>query len=172
MPQWKGLLTIGLSMALNVGLMNSSLQTLTLSLNQIIRSALPVLTCILSYFVEGKEPTRYEMSALAVLSVGVAAAVAGGSIGGSTHGIILACLATLFQSLMITFSSKVLSNKIETFHLVFYQSPIILVALLPLAVAMEMEKLRSNLAFQFYTVAIILVATSVLALVSAQQHQA
>lgn len=170
LPQWKGLVVIGASMALNVSCMNASLQTLSLSLNQVIRSALPVLTSTLSFFVEGKRPTHYELAALSVLSVGVGVAVAGGTLAGSTRGILLCSVATLFQSLMLTFSGRVLSKKIDTFNLVFYQAPVALACLLPAALAMELLQFRQHLELQLYTVSLILGVTSVLALVREEQR--
>ena len=73
--QWKGLVCIGSFLALNIALNNISLIDISLSLNQVIRSSIPVVTCLLAIVVEGKVPGEREGWSLVMLTVGVMIAV-------------------------------------------------------------------------------------------------
>lgn len=104
--RWRGILYIGTFMAMQLGLNNVSLQDISLTLNQIIRSAIPVVTCILAIAVEKKVPTRREVVSLVVLSVGVMVAVYQGNVGGRAYAIIFCFASTLCHGSMMTFSGK------------------------------------------------------------------
>jgi hypothetical protein len=107
--QWRGVAFIGAFLAVNIGLNNISLLGITLSLNQVIRSAIPVVTCALAVVVEGVRPSGEEAGALVVLSAGVMIAMWQGAVGGSP-GSILCCVAgTISNGAMMTFSSRLLS---------------------------------------------------------------
>ena len=100
--QWKGILYIGAFMALNIALNNLSLLDISLSLNQIIRSAIPVVTCTLAIIVEGKIPTRQEATALIILTSGVMMAVWQGSVTGKPYAIALCVVGTICNGAMMT----------------------------------------------------------------------
>jgi len=129
--QWKGILYIGAFMALNIALNNLSLLDISLSLNQIIRSAIPVVTCTLAIFVESKIPTGQEATALTMLTVGVMIAVWQNSVSGKISGVVLCIAATVCNGATMTFSSKLLSEKLDIVRLTFYTAPISLACLLP-----------------------------------------
>jgi drug/metabolite transporter (DMT)-like permease len=74
--QRNGLLLIGTCFALNIGLNNMSLLSISLSLNQIIRSAIPVVAAAASFYLEGRRVSRLELIALLILIFGVAMTVA------------------------------------------------------------------------------------------------
>eukprot|EP00891_Asterochloris_glomerata_P001266 jgi/Astpho2/1266/Aster-07111 len=135
--QWKGLVAIGLFLAANISLNNLSLVLITLSLNQVIRSAMPVAVAMLSAVIEHKIPTLTEVAALTVLSIGVMIAVWEGSVTGSVTGLIL-CIAALFSNAaMISTTGKVLSEKLDVLRLAFYTAPISCSVLLPLFIVRE-----------------------------------
>jgi drug/metabolite transporter (DMT)-like permease len=135
--QWRGVAFIGAFLAVNIGLNNISLLGITLSLNQVIRSAIPVVTCALAVLVEGVQPSREEAGALVVLSAGVMIAMWQGAVGGSP-GSILCCVAgTISNGAMMTFSSKLLSEKLDVVRLTFYTAPVSLACLLPLCLWRE-----------------------------------
>ncbi|PSC73348.1 Drug Metabolite transporter superfamily [Micractinium conductrix] len=127
--QWVGLCAIGACMSLNIVLNNVSLVGISLSLNQIIRSSLPVVVCVLGVVVEGKHPTRQELGALVVLTIGVMLAVWQGAVTGQPHAI-LACMSSVVcGAIYMTFISKLLSEKLDVVHLTFYTAPVSLACL-------------------------------------------
>ena len=104
--QWRGLLGIGAFLACGISLNNISLMDISLSLNQVIRSSIPVVTCLLSMAVEGKVPSGLEATSLVVLSTGVMIAVWEGTVAGQPLGIVFCVLGTLSSGLMVTFSGE------------------------------------------------------------------
>ena len=133
--QWKGFVAIGLYMALNISLNNSSLVEMTLSLNQVIRASIPVFTCLLAIVVENKRPTQSEALSLLVLTAGVMVAVWEGTVAGSPRAVALCVAGTISNALMMTTSGRVLSEKVDVLRLTFYTAPVSLAALLPAFVA-------------------------------------
>ena len=129
--QWKGFVAIGLFMALNISLNNSSLVEMTLSLNQVIRASIPVFTCVLAVAIEGKKPTQKEALSLLVLTFGVMIAVWEGTVAGSPRGVALCLAGTVSNALMMTTSGKVLSERVDALRLTFYTAPVSLAALAP-----------------------------------------
>ena len=129
--QWKGFVAIGLFMALNISLNNSSLVEMTLSLNQVIRASIPVFTCVLAVAIEGKRPSRKEALSLLVLTLGVMIAVWEGTVAGSPRGVALCLAGTVSNALMMTTSGKVLSERVDALRLTFYTAPVSLAALAP-----------------------------------------
>lgn len=59
----------------NIALNNMSLVFLSLSLSQIIRSGIPVVTALLGAVIEGKVPTAFELVSLVILTAGVVLSV-------------------------------------------------------------------------------------------------
>ena len=135
--QWVGLLFIGSSMALNIALNNISLLYVSLALNQIIRSSIPVVTCIMSILVEQKFPCRMESLSLLILCFGVVIVVWEGSVSGQPLGIFLCLLGTISNALMMTLSSKLLSQKFDVIRLTFYTAPVSLMCLIPFMLRTE-----------------------------------
>jgi drug/metabolite transporter (DMT)-like permease len=154
--QWRGIVYIGSFMALNIGearalqaldhcvlpmyanyhaspaaLNNLSLLDISLSLSQIIRSAIPVVACILAVLVEHKYPTNWEAGSLAILCLGVMLAVWQGTVTGKPYAILFSISATVSNGLMMTFSSKLMSEKLDVMRLTFYMSPVSLACLVP-----------------------------------------
>lgn len=135
--QWRGIVCIGLFMAVNITLNNSSLQDITLTLNQIIRSATPVVTCALSVVVEGRRPARQEILSLMVLTLGVMIVVWRSDASGKLCAIILCAVGTVCNGAMMTFSGKLMSEKLDVIRLTFYTAPVSLVVLAPLCIRYE-----------------------------------
>ena len=59
----------------NIALNNMSLVFLSLSLSQIIRSGIPVMTALLGAVIEKKIPTPFELLSLLILTAGVVLSV-------------------------------------------------------------------------------------------------
>lgn len=148
--QWKGIVYIGCFMALNIALNNISLLDISLSLNQIIRSSIPVVTCVLAIYVEGTWPSHNEFVSLVVLAGGVMIAVWQGSVFGSPRGIMFCLYGTVSNAAMMTFSGKLLSEKLDVVRLTFYTAPVALLCLLPFAFFLEYESLVSYITKEGY----------------------
>eukprot|EP00192_Tetraselmis_astigmatica_P005891 CAMPEP_0117695964 /NCGR_PEP_ID=MMETSP0804-20121206/28427_1 /TAXON_ID=1074897 /ORGANISM="Tetraselmis astigmatica, Strain CCMP880" /LENGTH=455 /DNA_ID=CAMNT_0005510085 /DNA_START=62 /DNA_END=1428 /DNA_ORIENTATION=+ len=129
---WKGIVGIGCFMAVNISFNNLSLVYITLSLNQLIRASLPVLTAMMAVLVEGKAFRGDEFLSLCLLAVGTMLTVYE-----EWHPPILVGLFS--NALMMTFSGKILGEKLDVFRLTFYTSPVSMVVLLPFLYANEWE---------------------------------
>lgn len=140
--QWKGLVCIGAFLALNIALNNISLIDISLSLNQVIRSSIPVVTCLLAIVVEGKVPGEREGWSLVMLTVGVMIAVWQGTVAGKPHAIVYCVVGTVCNAAMMTFSGKLLSEKLDVVRLTFYTAPVSLLCLAPFMVYMELDAFR------------------------------
>ena len=139
---WPGILAIGCFFAINIGFNNISMLSITLSLNQVIRAGIPIVTAIGSVFIENKVPTRKEFIALAFLFAGVGIACYEGSdTKGSFFGILLCILGTISNGLMMASVGKILSEKVDVIRLTFYTAPITCLVLLPFYVSMESSRL-------------------------------
>ena len=129
--QGRGIAAVGFFKVMNIVLNNASLVYITLSLNQIIRSAIPVITAGVGVFVENKIPTGPELSSLLLLTSGVVLSVWEGSITGSVTGITIALSSTLSGAAMLSFSGKILSEKLDVLRLTFYTAPVSVGVLVP-----------------------------------------
>lgn len=135
---WTGFLAIGVFFAVNIGFNNISMLSITLSLNQVIRAGIPIVTAVGSIFIENKPPSRKESIALVLLFIGVGIACYEGSdTRGSVIGIILCILGTISNGLMMSSIGKILSEKVDVLRLTFYTAPITCLAILPFYAAME-----------------------------------
>ncbi|KAK9807025.1 hypothetical protein WJX72_010960 [[Myrmecia] bisecta] len=140
--QWKGLLCIGAFMAMNIGLNNLSLVEISLSLNQVIRASLPVVTAAAAVLVERKVPTRGELLALLLLTCGVVVAIFEGQASGNGFGIALCVAGTLCSAGMMTTASKILSEKLDVLLLTFYTAPVSCCVLMPFFYSRELDRFR------------------------------
>jgi len=153
--------TPGAFLALNIALNNISLIDISLSLNQVIRSSIPVVTCLLAIVVEGKVPGEREGWALVMLTVGVMIAVWQGTVAGKPHAIMYCVMGTVCNAAMMTFSGKLLSEKLDVVRLTFYTAPISLMCLAPFMAILEMDAFRVYFAQHFNDVLGIIVLSSV-----------
>ncbi|KDD72440.1 hypothetical protein H632_c3342p0, partial [Helicosporidium sp. ATCC 50920] len=162
--QWKGVVYIGVFMALNIGLNNLSLLDISLTLNQVIRSAIPVVTCLLAMVVENHFPSMREASNLVLLTLGVMLAVWQGKLAGSRASIALCVAGTISNGAMMTFSGKLLKEKLDIVRLTFYTAPISLACLLPFFWRFERAGFGEFYAAHRTDVVGIILVTSVVAL--------
>ena len=109
-------------------LMIVSLQVyIELTLNQIIRSGIPVFTAGLGVVVEKKMPTRIEMVGITILTAGVVTCLyEGSSVTGSLQGILMCLASTICGAAMLSFSGAVLdpNEKMDPVRLNFYCAPV------------------------------------------------
>lgn len=130
--QWPGLLFISLCFAVNVGLNNVSLLSISLSLNQVIRASIPVFTAIGSVVIEKRPPSRQEFLSLIVLVGGVSIAVWEGSgTKASFYGVVLCIIGTMCNGLAMSSIGKLLTEKLDVLRLTFYTAPLTLFVLVP-----------------------------------------
>lgn len=162
--QWKGIFFIGAFLALNIGLNNISLLEISLSLNQVIRSSIPVVTCILGITVENRIPTKAEATSLVVLTLGVMIAVWQGSLAGQPWAIVVCIIGTISNGAMMTFSGKVLAEKLDVVRLTFYTAPVSCMCLMPFYWTFEKRKFAVYFAERQEAVVAIILVTSIIAL--------
>lgn len=140
--QWLGIVCIGVFFAINIGFNNVSLLSISLSLNQVIRASIPVVTCIASISIEGKKPSREEFLSLFILASGVGVAVYEGSGNrAGMVGILICIVGTICNGLMMSFSGKVMSEKVDVLRLTWYTAPVSCIVMLPFFVMREREEL-------------------------------
>lgn len=157
--QWRGLTCIGVFMATNIALNNLSLVRISLSLNQVIRSAIPVATAVLAVSIEGKTPTREEFVSLLVLTAGVMISVWEG-LHGSVLGIVFACCGMLSNAAMMSTSGRVLSEQLDVIRLTFYTAPVSCVVLAPFFLWREGSDFRAFVGTDPRTTVAVLLITS------------
>lgn len=162
--QWKGIIGIGLFMAVNIAFNNLSLVQITLSLNQVIRSFIPVICCLLAIGIENKVPSGKEIGSLVVLSLGVMIAVWEGSVNGSPHGIMLCIIGTVCNAAMMSTSGRILSEKLDVLRLAFYTAPVSCVALFPFCYFRESTRFMTYSEGQSMIVTAIILVGSINAL--------
>ncbi|EFN51185.1 hypothetical protein CHLNCDRAFT_141340 [Chlorella variabilis] len=187
--QWPGILCIGSFMALNIALNNISLLDISLSLNQIIRSAIPVVrhparhalacflppsactagpgaqvACIMAVLIESRYPSPQEAASLVVISLGVMLAVWQGALTGKPYAIAFCVAATVCNGGFMTLSSKLMSEKLDVVRLAFYVAPVSLACLAPFYWVYEHEHFRAYYPAHRRSAQAILLASSALAL--------
>jgi len=136
---WKGLLTIAIMNGFQIACNNASLTVMELSMNQVIRAAIPVLVALLAVCIENKVPSKGEVASLIVISMGVMLAVWEES-RNATLGITLTIISSVMQSVQMSVSGKVMSGrsgKLDSFQMTFYTGPAAFVSLAPFALATE-----------------------------------
>jgi drug/metabolite transporter (DMT)-like permease len=144
---WVGLWTSG-----NIVLNNVSLVYISLSLNQIIRSSIPVVTAVVSSVHDAKLPTRAELAGLVILCTGVTMVIG----GARTHvdddgsfGIIMCFLGVVSGAYMLYTTSKSLGGGSKqrkggrmpsSLEVSFRVAPVTFLVLSPVFYVIEMEQ--------------------------------
>lgn len=95
--------------------------------------------------VEGRIPSRNEFLSLMVLSLGVMLSVWEGSATGSVTGIVFCVVATISNAAMMTFSGKIMNEKIDALRLTWYTAPVSCICLLPLFMWAEAAPMEAYL---------------------------
>ncbi len=144
---WKGIATIAVMNGFQIALNNASLTVMELSMNQVIRAAIPVLVAVLAICIEKKVPKRGEAACLVGISLGVMLAVWEES-KNAVFGIFLTCASSVMQSIQMSLSGRVMSGrsgKLDSFQMTFYTGPVAFVTLLPFAVVAEFNVFGESL---------------------------
>jgi drug/metabolite transporter (DMT)-like permease len=187
--QWLSLLMVATFFALNIGLNNASLLSLSLSLNQVIRSAhrwqpctshispsdptlrsaVPVVTALVSIGIENRKVTRKELISLVLLAAGVGISVYEATGTANTFQGIALCFfgtstrplpqplvksmapsdpgavpaATLCHALTMASAGKMLTEKMDVVRLSFYTAPLSCFVVSPFYMQMESDRFQA-----------------------------
>lgn len=160
-----GLLIVGVSFGVNISLNNMSLTLISLSLNQMIRSSIPLVTATCSVFIDRIMPTGREIIALVAITLGLCALLAEDVHANST-GVTFCIISTVANGIMMSMSGAVLHEKLDVWRLSFYQAPIALATLLPVFIYSEKKRVTEYMAMQpnAYFVLSLVLLTCVIAL--------
>lgn len=131
-----GLLLVAACFATNVALNNLSLARISLSLNQMIRSAMPIVTASCSMVFDGVVPSKREFLSLFAMTVGISTILAEDAFADAL-GVIVCAISTLANGLMGSMSGRLLHGKLDIWKLSFYQAPVVACFLLPVYVWSE-----------------------------------
>ena len=162
---WKGIMCIGFFLALNISLNNASLVGMTLVLNQIVRSGIPVVTAVLAIFIEGKTPTTNRAIGLFPICIGVVCSIYEGSKMQGTVPALILCIAGMFSNaLMMTISGRVMEEKIDAIQLACFTAPVSLTVLVYHFIIHEANDIYNHINREPFNSGLVLLGTSVLAL--------
>lgn len=89
---------------------------------------------------EQKMPSRQELVALIVLTIGVMTAMWKNNAAGSPLAIVTCLLGTICNAGMMSLSGKVLSEKVDALQLAFYTAPVSFCAILPVFLYREVRQ--------------------------------
>ena len=120
--QWLGLAAVALMNGVQIALNNASLQTTELSMNQVVRASIPVLTALAGICIESKVPTCAEMIALSAVSLGVVLCVYQDSTS-EVSGIILVAISAIIQCAQMSLSSRLMTKKLSSFQVRTLRAP-------------------------------------------------
>jgi len=134
--QGVGLVIVALLNGVQISANNASLGEMELSMNQVVRAFCPVLVALLGVCIEGKVPTSREVVALLLVCFGVMICVYEES-NNSWLGLALVWTSAIVQSGQMSFSSRLMSKRLDSFQMTFYTGGVAYLALLPLAVHYE-----------------------------------
>jgi len=164
--KWKGIVVVGLLNGVQIALNNSSLVVMELSLNQVVRAAMPVFVALLAVVVEGRVPTLNDLVCLVVISIGVIMAVLRpGTVPSSdVKGTFLVLSGVAIMALQMSFSGR-LGMKLDAVQMTFYTGWVSLLPVAGLVVAYELQPLMVHVAAHTSTAMAILLGSCCLAVV-------
>mmetsp|Transcript_23485 Transcript_23485/g.65779 ORF Transcript_23485/g.65779 Transcript_23485/m.65779 type:complete len:313 (-) Transcript_23485:112-1050(-) len=136
--QWRVLTMIGVCNGVQIALNNSSLVLMELSLNQVVRAAMPVFVAALAVFVENKVPTLAELATLGMISLGVMLTVfkPGSSLGGDLQGCLLVLCSVATMAAQMSLSGR-LGLKLDAVQMTFYTGWLSFLSVAGVVAAME-----------------------------------
>jgi len=135
--QWRPLSVIAVLNAIQICLNNSSLVYIELSMNQVVRATVPVFVAFFQR-VLAKPPPLDQLAALVCISLGVILVVFQ-PVGAGTHfwGILLVTSSVTLQAAQMVFAGNLLSEKLDSFQMTFYTSPVAFLTLVIPCAAVE-----------------------------------
>lgn len=157
---WRGIACIGVMNASQIALNNASLVRITISLNQLIRAASPIIVALCAKYLENQSPSRRQFIALVTLTFGVMMSVHQGA-EGEPLGLVLVASSTLVMSFQMSFSGRIMhGEKVNPLFLVVCTGPIAFVSLAPFAWVIEGEAFVAYIGDKGYSDACMMIATN------------
>jgi solute carrier family 35, member E4 len=126
----KGLAIVAGCFSANLAFNNYSLTLISLSLNQMIRACIPVVTVVCAVFIENYFPTRRELASLVAITVGICVVLAE-DVSANVRGVCACVISTVANGIMMSMSGHLLQEKLDVWRLSFYQAPIVILTLMP-----------------------------------------
>mmetsp|Transcript_7915 Transcript_7915/g.15903 ORF Transcript_7915/g.15903 Transcript_7915/m.15903 type:complete len:382 (+) Transcript_7915:190-1335(+) len=161
--EWKGVVWVGIWTSLNVVLNNFSLVYISLSLNQVLRSSIPLVTAVVSSIHGRKMPTKAEVFGLFVLCGGVIIAIGEASANGNAFGVMLCLASVVAGAYMLTTTAHTLHEKMSSFQLAFMTAPVTVSCLAPPFFVFESGVVAEYVVLNPHMTAMILLSGSILA---------
>mmetsp|Transcript_96423 Transcript_96423/g.241752 ORF Transcript_96423/g.241752 Transcript_96423/m.241752 type:complete len:333 (+) Transcript_96423:199-1197(+) len=174
---WRALLVIAIFNGVQISLNNSSLVHIELSMNQVVRAAMPIIVAIFE-FCRGTPPPSSHLPVLVAIAIGVMLVVYQSSGGGQGAGldgqngnasewwgILLVVSSVSLQAAQMSFAGSLLSVKLDSFQMTFYTSPMAFLALAAPTTAVEGRAFRAYLHAKPAVAAAVTVGTCCLAVV-------
>jgi drug/metabolite transporter (DMT)-like permease len=121
---WKALLFIGAVNGPQIALNNASLISIELSVNQVIRAAIPVCVAAFAFCLERRVPTEIGAAYLLLVTLSVMCVMFTGNEHGEWSGIAMCLTSVLMQSAQMSLSGKLMGGKLDSFQLNFYTGPV------------------------------------------------
>lgn len=130
---------IALFFAMSIGFNNSCLKYLALSMQQIIRSALPAVMALVTFLIEGKTFSKEKIATLVMLVSGVMLSVLGDIEGTEMLGVLLCLGSVAGTALQYVYVSVCMTGeeKLKGFDMLLYTGIPTMVVLFPAMVATE-----------------------------------
>ena len=136
----------GFLTAMNIGLNNWSLVFISLTLNQVMRSTIPLPTAILSMIFEGKTFSWQVWASMLLLVVGCALAACG-ALGSEPVGGIIIALGSILANATWTVTAAILmqsgAKPLDAVSLLFVSGPTCILTLVVFFCALELPRLVS-----------------------------
>lgn len=137
--QSTGLALVAILNGVQIAANNASLAVMELSMNQVVRAGVPVLTALVGISIEGKVPSALELAALIGVSAGVVVCVYHDGGASSATGVFLVGISAVVQAAQMSLSSRLMRKKLSSFQMTFYTGPFAFLCLLPWALWYEAE---------------------------------
>lgn len=124
--QWKGILAVAILSILAIWSSDCSMMFIGVTLNQLLKACTPFPTMLFGMCIERKTFAWPMMLAVLMIVVGAGLAVPMADATGSTYGLIMAGLSTLFAACKISVAARLMSdsanNGLTPLVLLFYSS--------------------------------------------------
>lgn len=174
--QWGTTALIGLLFAADALFRNWALETLSLSLHQIIRAAAPALSCLLINALHHQVPSAMEVCGFFLLAGGMAAAVVDAQASGEATGVLLCLLSVVANAASMTLITciNMYGSTASAIHTtqkaLYYASPITCLVLTPAWLVLERKGLVGYARHSPITTLCIVLFGSVLAATASVLH--
>lgn len=164
--QWKAILVVGILNGIQIALNNSSLVLMELSLNQVVRAAMPCFVALFAVVIENKTPSSGSFAALVTISLGVMLAVfnPGAGFSGDLAGSLLVLVSVAIMATQMTCSGR-LGLSMDAVQMTFYTGWVSFFSIAGFIGAFEGKKFLAHASQEALSTALILGGSCLLAVV-------